>query len=79
MKRCLACAGLVLGLLGGAFGDVMPRAEAQAIVAPGASNTLTPQQQQKVRRMMRARRHLRHRHRIPVAAGATVIAPNRAP
>jgi len=81
MKRYLICAGLAAALLGGTFGDAIPRAEAQAVVAPAAPNTLAPHQQQKLRRMARVRRHHRHRHTVPVVTSTptTVIAPSRAP
>ncbi len=73
MKRCLICAGLITAMLGGGFGDAVPRAEAQVVVAPANPNALSPQQRQVIRRMMRRRRHHRHRHKIPVAPAVPAV------
>jgi hypothetical protein len=63
MKRCLIWAGLVAAML---WGNWSAGAQAQTVVPPTTPNNLTPQQRQKIRYMMRLRRHHRHRHKIPV-------------
>ncbi len=73
MKPCLICAGLVAAFLGGDFGEMLTRAQAQVAVPPANPNGLTPQQMQRMRRMMRLRRHHRHRRKIKTTPATSMM------